>query len=56
MDCFVAGAPRNDDGVAAAALPRNTLFTIRVDLLFTTFMRCAFTNARDAMREGVAIA
>ncbi|WP_168193459.1 hypothetical protein [Bradyrhizobium sp. NAS96.2] len=35
---------------------RNTLFTICVDQLFTTFMRCAFTKARDAMREGVAIA
>ncbi|MCC8948642.1 hypothetical protein J2R76_007835 [Bradyrhizobium sp. USDA 4532] len=34
----------------------NTLFTISVDLLFTTFMRRAFTKARNATCETCAIA
>jgi hypothetical protein len=32
------------------------LFTIFVDRMFTTFMRRAFTKARDATREDSAIA
>ena len=55
MDPFVAGAPRNDGG-ADERLVRNTSFTIRIDLLFTTFMSRAFTKARDATREAAAIA
>ncbi|MHC2468672.1 hypothetical protein [Bradyrhizobium embrapense] len=39
-------APRNASGRTA----RNALFTILVDLLFTTIMRRAFTKARDAAR------
>ncbi|MGY4572398.1 hypothetical protein ACVWY5_005468 [Bradyrhizobium sp. USDA 3256] len=34
----------------------NTLFTISVDLLFTTFTRRAFTKARNATCETCAIA
>ncbi|WP_420965750.1 hypothetical protein [Bradyrhizobium sp. B120] len=34
----------------------NTLFTILVDPVFTTFMRRAFTKARDATRNTRAIA
>ncbi|MGL3210073.1 hypothetical protein [Bradyrhizobium sp. BR 1433] len=65
MDCFrlrqgfggqvVAGASRND-GESSGRFDRNTLFTISVDLLFTTFMRRAFTKARNATRETCAIA
>ncbi|QIG93947.1 MULTISPECIES: hypothetical protein [unclassified Bradyrhizobium] len=33
-----------------------TLFTIFVDRMFTTFLRRAFTKARDAPREDAAIA
>ncbi|MCC8958148.1 hypothetical protein H8B02_33430 [Bradyrhizobium sp. Pear77] len=35
---------------------RNTLFTILIDPLFTTFMRRAFTKTRDATRVARAIA
>ncbi|SEC80675.1 hypothetical protein SAMN05444164_2802 [Bradyrhizobium erythrophlei] len=35
---------------------RNTLFTILVDPMFTTFMRRAFTKTRDATRVACAIA
>jgi len=55
MDCFVAGAPRND-GKSSGRFDRNTLFTILIDPVFTTFMRRAFTKAPDAARLGCAIA
>ncbi|PAY03597.1 hypothetical protein CK489_37935 [Bradyrhizobium sp. UFLA03-84] len=61
MDCFrlrqgfggqvVAAAPRND-GLGTG----NDSFTIPIDQMFTTFMRSAFTNARDAARDMCAIA
>jgi hypothetical protein len=35
---------------------RKTLFTIRVDLMFTNFLRHAFTNARKATQEKSVIA
>ncbi|MGX1346472.1 hypothetical protein AB7M49_000048 [Bradyrhizobium elkanii] len=40
----------------AATVARNTLFTIFVDLSFTTFVRRAFTKARNATCERCAIA
>ncbi|UFX47316.1 hypothetical protein HAP47_0011875 [Bradyrhizobium sp. 41S5] len=45
---------RNDGALAVDAC--NTLFTIFVDPVFTTFMRRAFTKAPDAARLGCAIA
>ncbi|WP_166304412.1 hypothetical protein [Bradyrhizobium sp. 2S1] len=40
----------------AETAARNALFTIFVDRMFTTFMRRAFTKARDATRQDSAIA
>ncbi|OCX27805.1 hypothetical protein QU42_28060 [Bradyrhizobium sp. UASWS1016] len=53
MDCFVASLLAM---TIAGGPARNVSFTILVDLLFTTFVRRAFTNARDAIREAAAIA
>jgi len=52
MDCFVASLL----AMTVGRCTRNTSFTILVDLLFTTFMRRAFTKARDARRDATAIA
>jgi hypothetical protein len=45
---------RNDGALAVNTC--KTLFTIFVDPVFTTFMRRAFTKARDAARVVSAIA
>jgi hypothetical protein len=45
---------RNDGALAVTVC--NTLFTILVDPMFTTFMRRAFTKTRDAARVARAIA
>jgi hypothetical protein len=50
LDCFVASAPRNDEGHGNSC-PQKIFFIIFIDAMFTILFERPFTNSFDAARE-----